>query len=96
MVVSKPHLPCIETICSQMPAYKQQITFRFTVGLLDDDLRAFWEPGAPSFNERLASLRHAFEAGYQTSVSAEPLLEPWSVQTLAGSFSSRGEIADIG
>lgn len=86
LVVSKPHLPCIETICREMAAYKQQITFRFTIGLLVDDLREFWEPGAPSFSERLASLRHACEVGYQTSVSAEPLLEPWNVQTLVGSL----------
>ena len=82
LVVSKPHLPCIETICRVMAPYKQQILFRFSIGLMEDELRAFWEPGAPSFNERLASLRHAFDAGYETSVSAEPLLEPWSVKTL--------------
>ena len=82
LVVSKPHLTCIETICNQMVAYKEQIMFRFSIGLMDDELRAFWEPEAPNFSERLASLRHAFEAGYQTSVSAEPLLEPWSVRTL--------------
>ena len=82
LVVSKPHLPCIETMCRVMAAYKQQILFRFSIGLMDDELRAFWEPGAPSFNERLDSLRHAFETGYETSVSAEPLLEPWSVKTL--------------
>jgi len=86
LVVTKPHPSCIETICTQMAPYKQQILFRFTIGLLDDNLRAFWEPGAPSFTERLASLRHAFDAGYETSVSAEPLLEPWSVQTLVDSL----------
>jgi DNA repair photolyase len=59
--------------------------FRFTIGVMDADLRAFWEPGAADFGERLASLRHASEAGYATSVSAEPLLEPWNVQTLVAS-----------
>ncbi len=82
LVVSKPHLPCIETICNQMVAYKEQIMFRFSIGLMDDELRTFWEPEAPNFSERLVSLRHAFEAGYETSVSVEPLLEPWSVRTL--------------
>ena len=86
LIVSKPHLECIETICRVMAAYKQQIIFRFTIGLLDDDLRQFWEPGTPGFTERVASLRHAFQAGYETSVSAEPLLEPWNVQTLVGSL----------
>ena len=45
------------------------------MGLMDDELRAFWEPGAPSFNERLAGLRYTYEAGFETSVSAKPLAE---------------------
>ncbi|MBE3097824.1 MAG: hypothetical protein IMZ44_11955 [Planctomycetes bacterium] len=52
------------------------------IGVMDEALRSFWEPGAPCFSERLACLRHAFEAGYRTSVSAEPLLEPWDVRAL--------------
>ena len=35
----------------------------------------FWEPEAPSLADRLASLELAFNMGYQTSVSAEPLLD---------------------
>ncbi len=49
---------------------------------MDEELRAFWEPGAPSFAERLSCLRLAYEAGFTTSVSAEPLLEPWGVEEL--------------
>ncbi len=33
-----------------------------------------WEPGAPSFSERFECLKLAFENGYATSVSAEPML----------------------
>jgi hypothetical protein len=35
----------------------------------------FWEPNAPDFEERLASLKYAFDQGYKTSVSGEPILE---------------------
>jgi hypothetical protein len=48
--------------------------FRFTIGTTDDAVRQFWEPGAPEINERLECLIYAHEHGWQTSVSAEPLL----------------------
>ncbi len=85
LVVSKPRLACIQRLCDELAAYKHQMLFRFTLGVMDAELRSFWEPGAPEFTERLASLRYASEAGYATSVSAEPLLEPWNVQTLVDS-----------
>jgi len=48
--------------------------FRFTIGSLDDEVRRHWEPGAPAIEERLQCLKLAFEQGYATSVSAEPML----------------------
>jgi len=82
LVVSKPHMECIERLYRALAEYKDQILFRFTIGVIDDELRSFWEPGAPAFDERLACLKCAFEAGFDTSVSCEPLLEPWNVQSL--------------
>lgn len=82
LIVSKPHLACIQRLCAELVNWKAQVLFRFTIGLMDEDLRQFWEPGAPAFSERLASLRWAREAGYETSVSVEPLLEPWNVRSL--------------
>jgi DNA repair photolyase len=35
----------------------------------------FWEPNAPSFEDRLASLQYAFKQGYRTSISCEPALD---------------------
>ena len=75
LFVSKPHLEVIEAICREMPAHKAQLQFRFTIGSGNPDTCALWEPGAPGPNERIAALRHAFELGYQTSVSMEPMLE---------------------
>jgi DNA repair photolyase len=49
--------------------------FRFTIGSADSDVLGFWEPGAPDFAERLASLKHAHSQGYETSVSCEPMLD---------------------
>jgi DNA repair photolyase len=74
LIVSKPHLSVVRRLCRELSAYKADILFRFTIGSLDKALCAFWEPGAPPPQERLASLKHAFRAGYATSVSCEPML----------------------
>ena len=54
---------------------REQLLFRFTVGSAKDDVLSFWEPGAPTFAERMASLELAWAHGYQTSVSCEPMLD---------------------
>ena len=50
---------------------------------MSEHLLSYWEPGAPSFEERYACLRYAFGQGYATSVSAEPLIEAAKVRELA-------------
>ena len=75
LIVSKPHLEVIEKLCTQFPEYKNQILFRFTIGSANNETLKFWERKAPSFEERFASLKFAFEQGYKTSVSCEPALD---------------------
>jgi DNA repair photolyase len=75
LIVSKPHFSVIREICDKLPQYKDKMVFRFTIGSMDDAILKFWEPGAPSFDERFASLQYAFNTGYQTSVSSEPYLD---------------------
>ena len=74
LIVSKPHLACIRAICYSFKGYRDKIIFRFTIGACKDEILLFWEPNAPSYEERKASLRYAFEAGFETSVSVEPML----------------------
>lgn len=74
LIVSKPQYKCIARLCEAFAQYKDTILFRFTIGTTDAAVAAHWEPGAPAPVERITSLKHAFEAGYRTSVSAEPLL----------------------
>ena len=74
LVVSKPRLECIRPLCAVLPPYKDQLTFRFTIGTFDRKLAKLWESGAPSPSERFACLRHAFDLGFTTSVSMEPML----------------------
>lgn len=75
LVVSKPHLDCIKAICARFTDYKDKILFRFTIGSTDRSTLRFWEPNAPDFQERLESLKYAFECGFKTSVSCESMLD---------------------
>jgi len=82
LIVSKPHIECVEAMCKRYPQYKDRILFRFTIGAYDQRILDYWEPGAPSFAERLWCLQFAKGMGYETSVSAEPLLDALNVETL--------------
>lgn len=74
LIVSKPRMECIHVIMSEFEDYKDQILFRFTIGSMSPATCSFWEPGAPSPSERVACLRSAYEQGFRTSVSIEPML----------------------
>ena len=75
LIVSKPHLSCIESICYIFGKYRANILFRFTIGAMDDRILSYWEPGAPSWHHRLDCLDFAHSLGYGTSVSCEPCLD---------------------
>lgn len=75
LIVSKPHLFCIQYICDNFKDYKKQLMFRFTIGSTNNKTLKFWEPKAPSFIERLMALRYAYKQGFKTSVSVEPMLD---------------------
>jgi len=84
LVVSKPHLGCIKAICQMLGSFKEQILFRFTIGACDDRILSFWEPNAPAYYERKAAFKYAYNAGFQTSVSVEPMLDSANIDTLIG------------
>ena len=75
LIVSKPNLACIQKLCTELAGYKDRILFRFTIGSADDEVLKLWEPGASSFSERVESLKCAFNQGFRTSVSCEPMLD---------------------
>jgi len=75
LLTTKPRVEVIEAICDHFADAKDSIQFRFTIGSVDDELLSFWEPGAPTFEERLAALELAFTRGFKTSVSIEPFLD---------------------
>jgi DNA repair photolyase len=75
IIVMKPHRECVEAICWNFRNYKEKILFRFTIGSVNSAVLGYWEPNAPSYEERVECLKMARDAGFQTSVSAEPLLD---------------------
>ncbi|KKN74465.1 hypothetical protein LCGC14_0390850 [marine sediment metagenome] len=82
LIVSKPQLKCISLICESIKTnhpdkFKSKVTFRFTIGSTSGMILKFWEPGAPDFLERWESLKYAYHAGFNTSVSCEPYLDQW-------------------
>ncbi len=79
LLVSKPHLVCIRELCKEFSAYKEKLLFRFTLTARDSSILEFWEPGAPAYAERIESLCYAFNEGFQTSVSIEPMLDTGDV-----------------
>jgi len=75
LIVSKPHYECIKQICDEFIDFKDKILFRFTIGSYNNKVLKFWEPGAPSLNDRMKSLKYAFKIGFETSVSCEPMMD---------------------
>jgi len=75
LIVSKPHLVCISRICNEFQEYKKNILFRFSIGSSNNAVLKFWELDAPLFEERIECLKLAFEQGYKTSISCEPMLD---------------------
>jgi len=82
LIVSKPHLECIKAICDEFIDYKDKILFRFTIGSSMSSILEFWEPGAPSYEERVDALKYACRAGFETSVSCEPMLDDWIMEVV--------------
>lgn len=75
LIVSKPSPEIVAEMCKRFDGYKERILFRFTLGSISDPVLRLWEPGAPCAAGRVAALRHAYEAGFATSVSMEPMLD---------------------
>ena len=75
LIVSKPSEMVIDRLTNDLDKYKDNILFRFTIGSSDNKILEFWEPGAPSFEDRAFALRTAYSKGFSTSISMEPLLD---------------------
>lgn len=75
LVVSKPNLASVRRICKEFYKFRNRLLFRFTITARNSKILQFWEPGAPGFSERKSCLKYAFDKGFETSVSVEPMLD---------------------
>lgn len=75
LITTKPKPSIMKGIIDQFNSYNSQMQFRFTITSSNDQLLLFWEPNAPTFEDRLESLIYAFKEGFKTSVSIEPFLD---------------------
>lgn len=82
LIVSKPHIDCIKEICKYFRHYKEQILFRFSIGAMDNAILSFWEPNAPSYEERRECLQLAYIKKFDTSVSSEPMLDSGNIDQM--------------
>ncbi len=82
LIVSKPSPECIIRLCDRFHQKREQILFRFTITARSKDILLFWEPGAPTYRQRLQALSLAHSRGFATSVSVEPMLEIGDVAAL--------------
>lgn len=75
LIVTKPHFDVIVRLCDELNEFKDHFVYRFTIGSADSSVLKFWEPNAPSFEERLSALEYAYQHGFSTSISMEPTLD---------------------
>lgn len=75
LITTKPRLSVTKQIIESFGLYIEQLQFRFTITSINNRLLSFWEPHAPSYEERFASLQYAYAKGFKTSVSIEPFLD---------------------
>jgi DNA repair photolyase len=81
LITTKPKLSVTKDIIERFYSYKGQLQFRFTITSLNNQLLSFWEPNAPTYEERFESLKYAYKKAFTTSVSVEPFLD-YTPQTL--------------
>ncbi|MFX0077475.1 MAG: radical SAM protein [Candidatus Hermodarchaeota archaeon] len=75
LIVSKPNPDLVRALCEELHPWQNQILFRFTIGTLNDKIRQYWEPYAPSIEKRLQALKYSYNHKWNTSVSIEPFLD---------------------
>jgi len=84
LIVTKPHVACVEHLCQRLRMYREQIEFRMMIGAEDDALLGYWEPRAPRFDERMEAACLACASEYRVSFSVEPMLDPSNIRRLLG------------
>jgi DNA repair photolyase len=83
-------LPLLQEAAERVP-----VQLAMTIDMVDPELRASVEPGAPSAEARLATVRAATEAGFDVSVLVMPVL-PYLTDSISHLDQLLGMIAEAG
>ena len=75
LIVTKPVPAAVTHVAQALSCFKGAITWRLTIGSADDAVLKYWEPGAPTFKQRLAALYYLNSHGWKVGVSCEPMLD---------------------
>lgn len=75
LICSKMHYDCVVAICDANSDKVAQLNLRCTIGSRDSSILRWWEPGAPDYGERKSAVEYAFNHGFDTSLSCEPMLD---------------------
>jgi len=94
LIVSKAKVEYIKEIYKMVwdAGFVDDIEIRVTIGSADNTILSFWEPRAPTFEQRFEALQLAYRYGFKTSVSMEPMLDfhPNEVVKLCLDFCTEG------
>lgn len=74
LVVSKMSPTVAYCLARRLAEWRAQLEFRVTVGTPCESTRRYWEPGAPSYGDRMEAAEALKERGFTVSFSVEPLL----------------------
>jgi len=75
LIITKPNPVCIQALTMELAPWKSQIHLRLSITAMDEGLLKYWEPNAPSFQQRFIALKDCFNKGFKTSVNIEPALD---------------------
>jgi len=82
LLVSKARKSVFNKLVDEFKDYRDYLETRFTITTMDHSLLKFWESNAPNYPERKECLELCYEKGFKTSLSIEPLLDPYPFNSL--------------
>lgn len=95
LMTSKARMFCIKKVCDyfdDIPDLMPSLEIRVSISSTDNNTLRYWEPNAPTYEERISALKYAYHRGFKTSIS----LEPYTDETLHSVISENKEFTTEG
>lgn len=75
LLVLKPNLQIMMTLCEKLEIYKGRLVFVIQINSINTSILKLVDPYSPYSIDRLSSLKFAFENGFRTAIEAIPLFD---------------------